>query len=157
MHKIILFTLFILLSKNLYAEIVKPEMIKPDPSIDPKDVILIQLKALQTNNLPFEDAGIEQTWEFAHPNNRMYTGPLDNFIRMIKNPSYAMMIDHLDHNIIPVQEQENSSYYFVELTDSNGKKFGFEWTVEKVEKSGEFKDCWMTVVVSRPMPLSQAS
>ena len=39
----------------------------------------------------------------------------------------------------------------------NGKKFGFEWTVEKVEQNGEFKDCWMTVGVSRPMPLSQAS
>ena len=87
----------------------------------------------------------------------MYTGPLDNFIRMIKNPSYAMMIDHLEHNIIPVQEKEKSSYYFVELTDSNGKKFGFEWTVEKVEQNGEFKDCWMTVGVSRPMHLSQAS
>jgi hypothetical protein len=152
MHKIILFSLFILLSKSVYGE-----MIKPDPSIGPKEVILIQLKALQKNNSPFDDAGIEQTWEFAHPNNRMYTGPLDNFIRMIKNPSYSMMIDHLEHNIIPVQEQEKSSYYFVELTDSNGKKFGFEWTVEKVEQNGEFKDCWMTVGVSRPMPLSQAS
>ncbi len=152
MHKIILFSLFILLSKSVYGE-----MIKPDPSIGPKEVILIQLKALQKNNSPFDDAGIEQTWEFAHPNNRMYTGPLDNFIRMIKNPSYSMMIDHLEHNIIPVQEQEKSSYYFVELTDSNGKKYGFEWTVEKVEQNGEFKDCWMTVGVSRPMPLSQAS
>ena len=42
MHKIILFSLFILLSKNVYGE-----MIKPDPSIGPKEVILIQLKALQ--------------------------------------------------------------------------------------------------------------
>ena len=33
-------------------------MIKPDPSISAKDVISIQLKALQTNNTPFEDAGI---------------------------------------------------------------------------------------------------
>ena len=152
MYKIILYLLLLTFSNTLYAD-----MIKPDPSISPKEVISIQLIALQNNDLPYNDAGIEQTWEFAHPNNRMYTGPLDNFIRMIKNPSYAMMIDHLDHNIIPVQEQENSSYYFVELTDSNGKKFGFEWTVEKVEQSGEFKDCWMTVGVSRPMPLSQAS
>ena len=45
MHKIILFSLFILLSKNFYGE-----MIKPDPSIGPKEVILIQLKALQKNN-----------------------------------------------------------------------------------------------------------
>ena len=38
MHKIILFSLFILLSKSVYGE-----MIKPDPSIGPKEVILIQL------------------------------------------------------------------------------------------------------------------
>ena len=132
-------------------------MIKPNPSISPKEVISIQLIALQNNDLPFNDAGIEQTWEFAHPDNRAFTGPLDNFIRMLKNPSYVMMIDHLEHKIIPVQEQEMNSYYFVELTDSNGKKFGFEWTVEKVSQNGKFKDCWMTVGVSRPMPLSQAS
>ena len=132
-------------------------MIKPDPSISPKEVISIQLIALQNNDLPFNDAGIEQTWEFAHPDNRAFTGPLDNFIRMLKNPSYVMMIDHLEHKIIPVQEQEMNSYYFVELIDSNGKKFGFEWTVGKVNQNGKFKDCWMTVGVSQPMPLSQAS
>ena len=152
MHKILYIILFFLISLNLNAE-----MIKPDPSISAKDVISIQLKALQINNSPFEDAGIEQTWEFAHPNNRKFTGPLNNFIRMIKNPSYSMMINHLEHNIIPVEEQETSSYYFVELTDVNGKIYGFGWTVEKVSENGEFKDCWMTVGVSRPMPLSQAS
>ena len=152
MQKILYIILFFLISFNINAE-----MIKPDPTISAKEVISIQLKALQINNLPFEDAGIEQTWEFAHPNNRKFTGPLNNFIRMIKNPSYSMMIDHRDHKIIPVEEKETTSYYFVELTDVNGKKYGFEWTVEKVSENGEFKDCWMTVGVSRPMPLSQAS
>ena len=152
MQKILYIILFFLISLNINAE-----MIKPDPTISAKDVISIQLKALQINNSPFEDAGIEQTWEFAHPNNRKFTGPLNNFIRMIKNPSYSMMIDHMDHKIIPVEEKENTSYYFVELIDVNGKKYGFEWTVEKVSENGEFKDCWMTVGVSRPMPLSQAS
>ena len=152
MHKIIYIILFSLISLNLNAE-----MIKPDPSISAKDVISIQLKALQINNSPFEDAGIEQTWEFAHPNNRKYTGPLNNFIRMLKNPSYSMMLGHLEHNIIPVEEDETVSYYFVELTDINGKKYGFEWTVEKVIENGKYKDCWMTIGVSTPMPLSQAS
>ena len=152
MQKILYIILFFLISFNINAE-----MIKPDPTISAKEVISIQLKALQINNSPFEDAGIEQTWEFAHPNNRKFTGPLNNFIRMIKNPSYSMMIDHMDHKIIPVEEKETTSYYFVELTDVNGKKYGFEWTVEKVIENGEFKDCWMTVGVSRPMPLSQAS
>ena len=152
MYKIIIYLLLLTLSNTLYAD-----MIKPDPSISPKEVISIQLIALQNNDLPFNDAGIEQTWEFAHPDNRAFTGPLDNFIRMLKNPSYVMMIDHLEHKIIPVEEQEMNSYYFVELIDSNGKKFGFEWTVEKVNQNGKFKDCWMTVGVSQPMPLSQAS
>ena len=152
MQKILYVVLFLLISLNLNAN-----MIKPDPSISAKDVISIQLKALQINNSPFEDAGIEQTWEFAHPNNRKYTGPLNNFIRMLKNPSYSMMLDHLEHNIIPVEEEETVSYYFVELTDINGKKYGFEWTVEKVIENGKYKDCWMTIGVSTPMPLSQAS
>ena len=152
MQKILYVVLFVVISLNLNAD-----MIKPDPSISAKDVISIQLKALQINNSPFEDAGIEQTWEFAHPNNRKYTGPLNNFIRMLKNPSYSMMLDHLEHNIIPVEEEETVSYYFVELTDINGKKYGFEWTVEKVIENGKYKDCWMTIGVSTPMPLSQAS
>ena len=152
MQKILYVVLFLLISLNLNAD-----MIKPDPSISAKDVISIQLKALQINNSPFEDAGIEQTWEFAHPNNRKYTGPLNNFIRMLKNPSYSMMLDHLEHNIIPVEEEETVSYYFVELTDINGKKYGFEWTVQKVIENGKYKDCWMTIGVSTPMPLSQAS
>ena len=152
MQKILYVVLFLLVSLNLNAD-----MIKPDPSISAKDVISIQLKALQINNSPFEDAGIEQTWEFAHPNNRKYTGPLNNFIRMLKNPSYSMMLDHLEHNIIPVEEDETVSYYFVELTDINGKKYGFEWTVQKVIENGKYKDCWMTIGVSTPMPLSQAS
>jgi len=152
MQKILYVILFFLVSLNINAE-----MIKPDPTISAKDVISIQLKALQINNSPFEDAGIEQTWEFAHPNNRKYTGPLNNFIRMLKNPSYSMMLDHLEHNIIPVEEDETVSYYFVELTDINGKKYGFEWTVQKVIENGKYKDCWMTIGVSTPMPLSQAS
>ena len=152
MQKIIYIILFFLISLNINAE-----MIKPDPTISAKDVISIQLKALQIINSPFEDAGLEQTWEFAHPNNRKFTGPLNNFIRMLKNPSYSIMLNHLEHKIIPVEEKETSAYYFVELVDVNGKKYGFEWTVEKVTDNVEFKDCWMTVGVSRPMPLSQAS
>ena len=152
MHKILYIILFFSISLNVNAE-----MIKPDPSIRQKMSYQFSLKHFKLINSPFEDAGIEQTWEFAHPDNRKFTGPLNNFIRMIKNPSYSMMIDHLEHNIIPVEEKETSSYFFVELIDVNGKKYGFEWTVEKVSENGDYKDCWMTVGVSTPMLLSQAS
>ena len=156
MHKIILFTLFILLSKNLYAENVKPEMIKPDPSIDPKDVILIQLKALQTNNLPFEDAGIEQTWEFAHPNNKKNTGPLDRFKSMIKGKSYEMLINHLDHKVVEIKSAELTVLFEVTVLDKDKTYYKFNWTVEKYTAEGPLKGCWLTTIVSAPMPLGSS-
>ena len=131
-------------------------LVKPNPDIKPDKVIDIQLNALMNNDLPFLDAGITQTWEFAHPNNRQYTGPLSNFALMMKSDLYSSMLNHQSHKIIFVSMSKNTANYFVELTDKIGNKFGFTWTVKKVLKQGEFKDCWMTSGVSKPMPLAKS-
>ena len=136
---------------------LKAEILKPNPSITPIDVVSIQLKALKDNNIPYENAGIEQTWEFAHPSNRIYTGPLERFTNMMYNPSYSMMLNHQDHKIIIVDENDKVAHYFIELIDDSGKKFGFKWTLKKVESSKDFLNCWMTTSVSSPMLLSQSS
>ena len=75
------------------------EILKPKSEIRPSEVVKIQLSGLQKNDLEFKDSGIEQTWNFAHPNNRKVTGPLPNFKRMIKGDAYQMMLDHLSHTI----------------------------------------------------------
>ena len=62
----------------------KAELINPNSSIKPAEVVKIQLTGLKYNDKEFQDSGIEQTWNFAHPNNKRVTGPLDNFKRMIK-------------------------------------------------------------------------
>ena len=67
------------------------------------------------------------------------------------------MLNHQQHNIIPVENQMHESYFFIELVDENGNKFGFKWTVEKVLVEGEFKDCWMTTGVSQPMLLAKSA
>ena len=133
------------------------EIIKPDPTIKPKEVIKIQLEALIKNNIPYQNAGIIQTWEFAHPQNRQYTGPLSNFISMMVSAPYSLMIEHSNHNIIFVSNKENIANYFVELTDRIGNKYGFTWTVKKVLSPGKFKDCWMTSGVSAPLPLAKTA
>ena len=51
----------------------------------PSEVVKIQLSSLQKNNSPNIDSGILQTWEFAHPKNKSFTGPYDKFKNMIKN------------------------------------------------------------------------
>ena len=55
------------------------DIIKPSINIKPGKVIKIQLQGLMKNDIPEIDRGIEQTWEFAHPNNRRFTGPLSRF------------------------------------------------------------------------------
>ena len=133
------------------------DLIIPNPAIKSDEVIKIQLEALKDNNSPYKDAGISQTWEFAHPQNRQYTGPLSNFTLMMKSDSYSLMLNHIDHNVIFVSEDDNTANYFVELTDKSGDKFGFTWTVKKVLINGKFKDCWMTTGVSQPLPLAKSA
>ena len=147
---IILFAIFI-------SDTTLAELLKPNPALKPNEVVSIQLNALKDNNNPFLNAGVAQTWEFAHPSNRKYTGPLENFTKMMYAPSYVIILDHIDHNIIYVLVRDFIAHYFVEMTDKEGNKFGFTWTLEKVIEESEFKDCWMTVAVSQPLPLAKSA
>ena len=77
----------ILLPTSLFAELKIPT-----PDIKPEDVVKIQLSSLMNNNEPYINAGIEQTWEFAHPSNRAFTGPIQRFTQMMYAPSYACLL-----------------------------------------------------------------
>ena len=136
---------------------VLAELKKPNPDISPEKVIKIQLEALMNNNIPSPNSGIIQTWEFAHPLNREYTGPLSNFTKMLKSEPYSLMLEHTKHKIIFVSMNNNSANYFVELTDKAGNLLGFTWTVKKVMVNGPFKDCWMTSAVSAPLSLAKSA
>ena len=152
MRNILTIIFIILFSTSLLAE-----LLKPTPEINPEEVVKIQLSSLMNNNEPYLNAGIEQTWEFAHPSNRAFTGPIQRFTQMMYAPSYAVMLNHKKHDIIEVKLDKNIAYFFIELTSTDGKIFGFKWTLEKVKEEGGFKDCWMTTAVSTPMPLSTSS
>jgi hypothetical protein len=141
----------------LFNSAVFAELIKPSPNINPKEVISIQLDALMINDLPYQDAGINQTWEFAHPQNRKFTGPLSNFTKMMKSKSYILMLNHIKHDIIFVSKIENTANYFVELQDKLGNNYGFTWIVKKVLTNGIYKDYWMTTGVSNPLPLAKSA
>ena len=141
----------------LFNFTVSAELVMPNPNIKPEEVVKIQLEALQNNNLPYQDFGISQTWEFAHPLNRKYTGPLSNFTSMMKAGTYSLILEHRNHNIILVSQNDDTVNFFVEITDKIGNKVGFKWIVKKVLTEGVFKDCWMTSGVSQPMPLAKSA
>ena len=136
--------------------ISKAELLKPNSQINPSEVVKIQLKSLQKNNDGFEDSGIEQTWNFAHPNNKKATGPLEKFKRMIKGNNYKMMINHLSHTVTQVTSGDDWVQFEVILLDKKKIYHKFNWQVEKYTGDGPLKNCWLTTMVSSPEPLGSS-
>jgi len=156
MSKKLLITLKVLIFYSILLSTSNAEIIKPSSEIKPSEVVKIQLKGLQKNDLNFKDSGIEQTWNFAHPNNKKVTGPLPNFKRMIKGDSYQMMLDHLSHTITELGSADKWAQFEVIILDKNKIYHKFNWQVEKYTQDGVLKDCWLTTMVSNPIPLGSS-
>ena len=152
-QQIIFKTLIIFL---LSISISKAELIKPKSDIKPSRVIEIQLIGLQKNDQNYKDSGIEQTWNFAHPNNKKATGPLGNFKRMIKGNSYQMLLNHLSHTITELGSSDKWAQFEVIILDKNKIYHKFNWQVEKYTMDGPLKDCWLTTMVSNPISLGSS-
>ena len=151
--KIIIKVLLLLLMNISFSN---AELLKPNNSISPKEVVSIQLTGLKDNDREYKDSGIEQTWNFAHPSNKKVTGPLDKFKRMIKGDSYQMMINHLSHTITKLGSGENWAQFEVILLDKDKIYHKFNWQVEKFTLEGPLQDCWLTTMVSNPIPLGSS-
>ena len=128
----------------------------PNNLILPAEVIKIQLVGLMDNDKDFKDSGIEQTWNFAHPNNKKNTGPLPNFKMMIKGNLYQMLIDHLNHTITELGSSDKWAQFEVIILDKDKIYHKFNWQVEKYTLDGSLKDCWLTTMVSSPIPLGSS-
>ena len=137
----------------LFTNISNADLIKPNSNLKPFDVLTIQLNSLKNNNNPYKDAGIEQTWEFAHPINKASTGPLERFRQMIYSDSYKILISHQNNKIIILEESVNKFVYKVYVLSKDKKKYYYIWQIEKVTQEGNLKNCWMTTGVSDPIYL----
>ena len=135
---------------------LKADLLIPKNSILPAEVVKIQLVGLMNNDRNYQDSGIEQTWNFAHPNNKKVTGPLDNFKRMIKGDAYQMMINHLSHTITQLGSSEKWAQFEVIILDKDKIYHKFNWQVEKYTEGEELRDCWLTTMVSNPIPMGSS-
>ena len=151
---IYLFIIFLL--AVMFIATAKADLIKPNNSIEPYQVVKIQLKSLKKNDKPTKDNGIKQTWEFAHPNNQKNTGPLDSFKVMMKSKSYVMLLEHLDHKIIQINSNNFTTLFEVTVLDKSKTYYKFNWQVEKYTKDGPLKGCWLTTIVSTPTAIGSS-
>ncbi len=150
--KVLIFIIYIIFAQSF----AKAELIKPNNGIEPLQVVKIQLRSLKNNDQIYRDAGIEQTWEFAHPNNRKYTGPLEKFKNMLKGESFSMLLNHKEHKISEIFLSDDMATFEVIILDFNKEYFKFKWQVEKFNKDGPLKDCWLTTAVSSPVSMGSS-
>ena len=149
-------TFSVILVFFLNTSLSRADLIIPNDTILPAEVIKIQLVALMNNDSEFKDSGIEQTWNFAHPNNKKNTGPLPNFKMMIKGNSYQMLLNHLSHNITELGSGDKWAQFEVVILDKEKIYHKFNWQVEKFTMDGPLRGCWLTTVVSSPISLGSS-
>ena len=123
----------------------------PNPEQTPQEVVRIQMKAMQHNDDPSPNAGIALAFKFASPQNRQKTGPLEKFIRMVKSPDYAVMLNHKSAEYGQVHLDSGEAQQLVRVTAANGEVALYVFILHK-QADGPYKDCWMTDGVVRLRP-----
>ncbi len=151
MKNIIILAILLLSSKIAFAD----NLVKPSPDINPIDVVEVQLFALQSNDE--SDFGIRQTWEFAHPRNKMATGPLPRFISMIKTPAYSILLNNLKFETREIFNDGKTAGIAVRIEAKDNKAYTYMWTLEKIIEEGPLNGIWMTSGVSSPRLLAEGS
>jgi len=144
LKKYLIFVTIYGFTKFLYADIIKPS-----ESLTAYDVVKIQLNALKNNNNPNKNAGIEQTWIFAHPENKKFTGPYKRFEKMLLGAQYNYLLNHASHRIKLIMNSDDTYVYNIELISKEKKMYFYEWHLEK-STTKECSNCWFTTIVSPP-------
>ena len=144
LKKFFIFIIILNFTNFLYADIVKPTK-----NLTAYDVIKIQLNALKKNNKPNKNSGIKQTWIFAHPENKKFTGPYERFEKMLLGNQYNVLLNHESHKIKLIMNSKDKNIYNVELISKEKKMYVYEWHLEK-STTAECNNCWFTTIVSPP-------
>ncbi|MFL5578391.1 MAG: DUF4864 domain-containing protein [Gemmatimonadaceae bacterium] len=121
---------------------------RPSPTLTPEQVVTIQLDALQHNDTPTPDFGIETTFRFASPANRVATGPLERFADVVKNSVYRPMINHRRVERGPMHVDGDQARQRVTVVTANGTRVAYMFILSR-QRGGEYDRCWMTDGVAR--------
>jgi len=118
----------------------------PNTSLQPGEIVKIVIDALANNNNPYPDAGIETTFNFASPANKVITGPIERFTSMVKGPVFGVMINHKQSEFSEVVLAGNRAYQMVRLLTRDGEAAHFAFRLG-LQGEGEYRGMWMTEAV----------
>lgn len=123
-----------------------PDLPRPSAELQPGEVVQIVIDALAKNDYPFPDAGIETTFNFASPANRVNTGPLERFAKLVKGPVFGRMVNHLDSTLSKVILEGDKALRLVQIVGANNETLYFAFRLG-LQQEGEFAGMWLTEAV----------
>ena len=141
---------FIIIILLNLTNVIYADTIQPTKNLSAYDVIKIQLNALMNNNESKQNDGIKQTWIFAHPENKKFTGPYERFEKMILSNQYMILLNHVSHKINLITDSKNKNIYSIELIAKNKIIYFYEWHLE-IGSTENCNNCWFTTIVSPPI------
>ena len=148
LNKYIVLSLCLLFSNFSFAADLKKT--QPDPSLDAREVVEIVMNAMGNNDYPYQNHGIEITYNFASPANKMVTGPLSRFSEMIRVGIYASMLNFKDVKYENYKVDGRNAQIDVILETKDNVTQGFQFRLKR-QIDNEYHDSWMTDSV---MPIS---
>lgn len=120
--------------------------LKPDKTLSPRQVIAIQLSALQQNDPT--DSGVITLFNFSSPSNRAYLGPLRHFRLMVREPEYRPILNFKSYKTGQLVIYGKHAYQLVLVESAEGRQEAFMFILTK-QRGGSYKDCWMTEGIAR--------
>lgn len=120
--------------------------LKPDKALSPREVISIQLRALQQND--HRDSGIITVYNFSSPRNRMNIGPINHFRILVRNPSYSPMLNFKSYKMGQLVVTGNTAYQLAVITGNDGREEVYLFILAK-QRKGKYRGCWMTEGIAR--------
>jgi hypothetical protein len=144
LNRIFLLLLFACSSQVALAQLSD---LTPRPELTPEQVVQYQVTVLQHNDDPKSDAGIERAFRFASPSNQQVTGPLENFVRIVKGPVYSPLLNSASSSIVAAEEKDDQARIAVKIIAADGSQVTYLFVLSK-QSEGEFKNCWMTDAVA---------
>lgn len=128
--------------------VVNNEALLPVPSITPQQVVDIQLKAMQQNDHPYEDHGIEVAYRFASPSNKESTGPLADFAALVRHESYHSLLNFQRYGLDDIMIEGDKAIQKVTLIDADDQPVVYYFKLS-IQQESPFTNCWMTDGVVR--------
>jgi hypothetical protein len=119
----------------------------PRPELSPQEVVQYQVDALQQNDDPKSDAGIERAFRFASPSNKQVTGPLEKFVQIVKSPAYSSLLNNRSSAIVGSEVEGDQAKIAVKIVAADGREMTYVFILSE-QHEGDFNNCWMTDAVT---------